>query len=259
MRLLVLVCTSLALGASAFAQSPTPKLPDWDVVSVHPVAADLHSCTQGSGMVSTDDSIKIFCVPMLFVIEQAYLIHEPSRIFGSPKWMADSMYDIVAKVSVDDLPAYKKLSDEDKSRMLQSLLTDRFHMKAHIEQRELSVLQLVIAKGGPKLKEATPDEAGNASVSVGRGQKITAIDAPLAALPGLLNNEAGRTVVDKTGLTGKYDFTLQYVPAAQAATDTSGGSSIFTALEEQLGLKLEPGKAALDVLVIDSVEKPADN
>jgi uncharacterized protein (TIGR03435 family) len=82
---------------------------------------------------------------------------------------------------------------------------------------------------------------------------------PLTSLPWILNSEVGRPVVDKTGLTGKYDFTLDYVPVAKAATDDSGGPSIFTALQEQLGLKLEPAKAPMDVLVIDAVERPAAN
>src|SRR5271155_5263759 len=121
MRRLLIFSASLAFAASNFAQSPPPKLPDWDVVSIHPAPADLHSCTQGSGMVSTEDGIKIFCIPVLFVIEQAYLIREPSRILGPPTWMASTMYDITAKVSADDLAAHKKLSDDDRNRMLQPL------------------------------------------------------------------------------------------------------------------------------------------
>ena len=121
----------------------------------------------------------------------------------------------------------------------------------------MPVYELVIAKSGPKLKQATTEEsAGEARLSGGRG-KFEAIGAQLSSLPMLLSNEAGRPVVDKTGLTGKYDFTLKYVPASHTATDETGGASIFTALEEQLGLKLEPAKAPIEVLVIDHLEKPS--
>jgi uncharacterized protein (TIGR03435 family) len=256
-RITALLCASLILVASALAQTPAAKLPAWDVVSVHPT--DLNSCTQGSGMVTTADGINIFCIPVLFVIEQAYLIREPNRIIGAPKWMADAMYDIKAKVSAEDLATYSKLGNDDRLRMLQSMLADRFRLKAHIESRELPIFELVVAKGGPKLKVPTPDEEDKARMMGGRGGKITAIDVPLTSLPWMLNNEVGRTVVDKTGLTGKYDFTLEYVPAAKAAADTSGGPSIFTALEEQLGLKLEPAKAQMDVLVVDSIDQPQAN
>jgi len=129
-----------------------------------------------------------------------------------------------------------------------------------MEKREMPVYDLVIAKGGSKLKEATADEGAKGSRMMGGGGgKIEAVGAQLTSLPWMLNAEVGRPVVDKTGLTGKYDFKLEYVPAARAAADETGGPSIFTALQEQLGLKLEPAKEPMDVLVIDSIEQPAEN
>ena len=251
---------NLAAGAAASqGQAPAAKLPGWDVVSVRP--ADPQQCTQGAGMRTTTDGVSIFCVPLLFAIEQAYLIHEPSRILGAPEWVKNNSVKFVidAKVAGEDVETYHHLSRDDHSRMLQPLLAERFHLKAHIEQREMPIYELVVAKGGSKLKESPEDAAGNAHmVTDGRG-KIDVQHALLSGLPGILNSEVGRPVVDKTGLTGKYDFTLEYVPAAKAATDESGGPSIFTALEEQLGLKLEPAKVPMDVLVIDSIEQPAAN
>jgi uncharacterized protein (TIGR03435 family) len=88
--------------------------------------------------------------------------------------------------------------------------------------------------------------------------RIEAISRPVVSLLPLLNDQAGRPVVDKTGLTGSYDFTLQYTAAIGAGPDATG-PSVFTALEEQLGLKLEPAKESIDVLVIDSIDKPAEN
>jgi uncharacterized protein (TIGR03435 family) len=247
---------SQSTGASQPAQTAA-KLPDWDVISVKPV--QVQNCTD-SGMRTVTDGVNIVCTMTLFVIETAYGIMEPSRILGVPDWVKNSgFYDIDAKVAGEDVAAYGKLAPKDKNRMLQSLLAERFHLKAHIEQREIPIYQLVLAKGGPKLKEATADEAEKAHIMPrGRG-KLECISEPLTSLPWILSPEVGRPVVDKTGLTGKYDFTLDYVPAAKAATDDSGGPSIFTALQEQLGLKLEPVKAPMDVLVIDSVERPAAN
>jgi uncharacterized protein (TIGR03435 family) len=245
-------------GTAVAASSETTKLPEWDVVSVRPV--DAKSCTGNAGMSTTTDGISIFCIPVLFAIEQAYMIHEPSRILGAPDWVKNSMYDIDAKVAGEDVEAFHKLSRGEHSRMLQPLLAERFHLKAHIEQREMPVYNLVVVKGGSKLKAATADDASKGSHMMTNGKgNIDAVNAVLTGLPGILYNEVGRPVVDKTGLTGKYDFTVDYVPASKAATDESGGPSIFTALEEQLGLKLEPAKAPLDVLVIDSIEQPAAN
>jgi uncharacterized protein (TIGR03435 family) len=249
--------TVSGLAISAASQAAQAKLPEWDVVSVRPV--EVQKCMQGSGWRPTADGLNFFCVSPLVVIEEAYLIREPSRILGAPDWMKSStFYDIVAKVAGEDVAAYGKLSHDDRSRMMQSLLAERFHLKAHMEQREIPIYQMVVAKGGSKLKSATPDEAGMASV-IGHGGKIKSVDMPLTSLPTFLNAEVGRPVVDKTALTGKYDFTLEYVPAAKAATDESGGPSIFTALEEQLGLKLEPVKGPMNVLVIDSIEQPTAN
>jgi uncharacterized protein (TIGR03435 family) len=243
-------------GASQPAQAPA-KLPDWDVISVKPVQEQ--NCTQGSGWRPVTDGVNFFCSPLVVVIETAYGIMEPSRIVGAPDWvMTGGFYDIYAKVSGEDVAAYGKLRLDDKTRMLQPLLADRFNLKAHIEQREIPIYQLVLAKGGPKLREATADEAGKAGIISRRG-KVECISMPLTSLPWILNYEVGRTVVDKTGLTGKYDFTLDYVPAKMAATGDSDGPSILTALQEQLGLKLEPVKAPMDVLVIDSVERPTAN
>jgi len=257
-RLLIPVaCLSQPAAPSQSAQAPAELL-DWDVISVKPIQEQ--NCTQGSGWRPLTDGVTFFCAPLVVAIETAYGITEPSRIFGAPDWAKNSgFYDIDAKVAGEDVAAYGKLASKDKNRMLQSLLAERFRLKAQIEQREIPIYQLVLAKGGPKMKEATADEASKAAMMMhGRG-KIDSIFMPLTSLPWILNSEVGRPVVDKTGLTGKYDFTLDYVPAAKAAIDDSGGPSIFTALQEQLGLKLEPATAPMDVLVIDSVERPTAN
>jgi uncharacterized protein (TIGR03435 family) len=211
-------------------------------------------------MRTTTDGVNIFCIPLLFTIQQAYQIHENNRILNAPEWVkGPGMWQIDAKVAGEDVAAFQKLTRDQHMRMLQPLLADRFHLKAHIEQREMPIYELVVAKGGSKLKEAPPNQAGGAHMIVDGSGKVDAANASLAGLPGLLNREVGRPVVDKTGLTGKYNFTLEYAAVSKAGTDDSAGPSIFTALEEQLGLKLEPTKAPMDVLVIDSIEQPTAN
>ena len=249
----------MAQGAAAPADSAPAKLPAWDVVSVKPVETQT-ACGQGSGWQPTTDGVHIFCLSALIIVEVAYGIMEPSRIVDAPDWAKNSgQYDIDAKVSGDEVAAYGKLPAKDKNRMLQSLLAERFQLKAHMETREMPAYDLVVAKGGPKLKEATADEAEKAWAVDRGGGKIESVSMPLGSLPSFLNAEVGRPVVDKTGLTGKYDFTLDYVPATRAAADESGGPSVFTALEEQLGLKLQPAKEPMEVVVIDHIERPTAN
>ena len=116
----------------------------------------------------------------------------------------------------------------------------------------------MLAKGVPKLKTPAQGEIQNSQFGGSDGE-VKWVNAPLTDLKFLLAQETGRPVVDHTGLTGKYDFTLQYTPSARAATDQSGKPSIYTALEEQLGLKLVPMKQPVEVLVIDSLEPPTEN
>lgn len=253
-----LIIGMLMCGIWAFGQSAPPaKLPEWDVVSVK--QAD-PSCPHGSGINGMADGVRVYCASALFAIEFAYEIREPSRIIGAPEWVKSGpRWDIDAKVSGEDAAAFSKLAWQDKYRMLRPVFEERFHLKGHIEKREIAVYDLVVAKGGPKLKQAAPDEAPKSYMRMQDEGKIDSVSMPLTAMLPMLNTEAGRPVVDKTDLTGKYDFILDYMPAAKAATDETGGPSIFTAVEEQLGLKLEPAKEPMDVLVIDSIEQPAAN
>jgi uncharacterized protein (TIGR03435 family) len=209
------------------------------------------------------------------ILQQAYGIFESSRILGVPEVIGSEFYDIEAKVDSSDIAAYGELKAAQRDLMFQALLQDRFKLKAHRERRDLPIYELVVAKGGSKLKESKPDEAvaqtgpltGPILWRKGRGT-IVSRSSSLATLPRFLSQEVGRPVVDRTELTGKYDFTLQWTPDQGAAAMTAGtdasvlvdtGPSIFTALEEQLGLKLEAAKAPMDVLVVEHIERPSEN
>ena len=206
------------------------------------------------------DALTFHCVPLMFVVEMSYQIMEPSRIIGAPEWLKNGgLWEIHAKVAGEDAAAFYKLSRKERDLMVRALLADRLHMKAHLEQREIPVYELVVAKGGPKMKQSTPEEKDKTKLASSRGGEIDAVAMTMDGLPWMLGEITGRPVVNKTGLTAEYDFTVQYLPGAQAAADETDRTSIFTALEEQLGLKLVPAKDMADVLVIDSIEQPAAN
>jgi uncharacterized protein (TIGR03435 family) len=175
-----------------------------------------------------------------------------------------------------DAAELEKLSEDQFKLMFQSFLIDRFKLKVHWETKELPVLALVVAKGGPKLQEAKPGDTyangikgpdgkpgGHAGMMMrGRG-RLTGQGIPIASMVPPLTQELGRIVQDKTGLTGKYDIQLRWTtddaaPDSRSASDPSA-PSIFTAIQEQLGLKLESRKAPVEVLMIDHVDQPSPN
>jgi uncharacterized protein (TIGR03435 family) len=142
--------------------------------------------------------------------------------------------------------------------MLQALLADRFKLAAHAEKREMPMFALVIAKGGPRL--ITTNAIG--ALSGGRGRiSITGGDDALAVLAFELSWRLGRPVIDRTGLNGRYELTLNWTEddVPSPAANTSGAPSLFTAIQEQLGLKLEATRGPVQVLVIDHAERPSEN
>ena len=246
-------------ATNAFAQpaNPNAKPLQFDVISVKPMSADACPAHQG-GVGWLKDGLTASCVPVSFVVQCAFRLMDQSRIVGLPDWTKDNMhlYAIEARVSGEDQPAYAKLSHDEQFRMLQQVLGERFQMKSHSEDRELPAYDLVVAKGGSKLREPGPKDIGTTQWKAVDG-KLDWTGAPLTNFVFALSNETGRPVVDKTGLTGKYSFTLEFEPAARMGKDDSGRPSVFTALEEQLGLKLVPAKEPVEVLVIDSIEQAA--
>jgi len=254
----VLICAGIAGPCALQAQSTRPL--QWDITSVKPISPE--TCPANSGSVgSLPDGVTASCVPVAFLVQVAYHLMDPGRIVGLPEWTKDGqrLFAIQARVSGEDAAAFDKLSRQEKFSMLQALLAERFHMKAHTEAREMPAYDLVIAKSGSKLKQPEPDEHAASQFDAPDG-KAKSVNSPLTNLIFLLGRETGHPVVDKTNLNGKYDFTLEYTPAARATnTDETGKPSVFTALEEQLGLKLVPSKEPVDVLVIDSIEPPTAN
>jgi len=202
-------------------------------------------------------------IPARLLIQQAFNVRD-FQVTGGPSWMGSDRYDIVAKAEGDD-----NVPMEQVRVMLQSLLVDRFQLAFHRESKELPVYALVIGKNGPKFKESKGDNQQQRRVMMGRG-KISGESMSLDMFVTQLGNQLGRTVIDKTGLKGNYEINLEWTPDqaqmfgggdgggdSHPASDT--GPTIFTALQEQLGLKLESQKGPVEILVIDKLEKPSEN
>jgi uncharacterized protein (TIGR03435 family) len=195
----------------------------------------------------------------------AFPIVMPEQLVGGPSWADSDSFVVNAKMDEETAAALKKLS-RDQSRqvrqqMMQDLLADRFQLKFHKETRELPIYNLVVAKAGLKI-EATP-EGKDIGYSMGPGNlKGTGIELDNLAFS--LSGEVGRKIVNQTGLSGRYNIDLKWQPDSMAAgAGNSPGADalpdLFTALQEQAGLKLEPAKGPVDVYVIDHVEKPSEN
>jgi uncharacterized protein (TIGR03435 family) len=196
-----------------------------------------------------------------------------SRILGGPKWLDSTRFDVEAKTDSDTTEQLGKVASAERRRqtqaMFQQLLADRFQLKVHWETRELPIYTLAVAKNGPKL-QPTAETNGHSGTSVnGNGSSVDFKTTGLTlqqfaqSLTSSASRELGREVVDKTGIAGRYDITLHWAsengaaPSSDSAQDS--GPSLFTAIQEQIGLKLEPGKGPVQVLVIDHAEMPSEN
>lgn len=173
--------------------------------------------------------------------------------------MGDTMYDIAAKADGDSVPA-----KDDFRQMMQSLLRDRFRLKVHREQKEMQVYALVVGRNGLKLKESDPDADPTVHVGAsGNNYQFYQLTMPKGTMDNLANQiDADRPVVDNTGLSGIYNIKLNYTPQFKMSRGPEpdlSEISIFTAMQDQLGLKLEPRTAMIDTLVVDHVEKPSEN
>jgi uncharacterized protein (TIGR03435 family) len=186
------------------------------------------------------------------------------QIFNIPKVLESERYDVVGKADKPLTPA----STEAKE-MLQSLLAERFQLKFHRETREIPVYVLTVAKGGHKMKARTEGDGGPPTSMLFRGANLPARNTSMAMLAGGLQKLVlDRPIIDKTGLTGNFDFDLAWRPdgtqfggrggTLPAAADPDR-LDIFTAIQEQLGLKLNAEKGPGEVIVVDKVEKPSEN
>ena len=269
--------------ATAQVAAPTgavdARLPTFDVVSIKPYGPN----TLRISIHTKPDGIAVSGMPMHMILREAFGVTN-DQLLAEPAWVTTSRYDVDAKVAPEDAPKFKPLTETQKWQMLLPVLEDRCALKFHHETRDLTVYTLVVAKGGPKMQVSTPaDPSANpapgqnpSSAGVNVSEKLftmTGHRASMASIVRWLSMQLGSTVTDKTGLSQNYDYTLSFVPddtmkAGILPPGSNGGStlppdaegpSIFTALPEQLGLKLVAQKQPVDVIVIDHMEQPTAN
>lgn len=307
---IALILAALPLGA----QTPAaPSTPTFEAAAIKPAADTAGRGQVAIGMgVQPGETFNTSRATLAMLIQFAYDL-KPQQVLGAGGWMTSDGWDIQAK-GPEGPPLSRSENEKQTRLMLQALLADRFGLKTHTETRPFDVYYLTVAKGGPKLTpdDRQPTPPGSADPDTGarggpppgppppppgpggramgmRGPMppgavmmgpgiVRAEAAPTARLADVLSNDLGELVIDKTGLTGTYDFTLQWTPgpgegmrgpggrmmmpppgADGAGQVSDTGPSIFTAVEQQLGLKLETGKGPVDVLVIDHAEKPSGN
>jgi uncharacterized protein (TIGR03435 family) len=257
--------------------------------------------TSGPQFGSTPEGFHAIDLPMFAIFQMAYGPSNGSgllrgdRILGVPDWLKGAEhYDVVAKVDQADLADWQRpeLRQTMLRTMLQTMLAERFKVVVHHESKEMAVYDLVVAKGGPKFKQAETVDAAELTQNHPNGGRVTGGGLAVMGSSGtqfygvsmawltqtVLPGAAGRPVVDMTGLTGRYDLALPssllLPPLPPGASQASGGpppsdappplppgegESIFTALPEALGLRLSPAKDQVEMLVIDHVERPTEN
>jgi uncharacterized protein (TIGR03435 family) len=280
------IATPIAIGIlnvpQVRAQSAAAPL-IFDVASIKPSGEDIHRVgiqfMPGGGIRTTG-------TPLKFLITFAYDVRD-FQVSGGPGWMNSERFDIVAKSERKDSESAAEdignMTDEqlktnaEKIReKLRALLADRFQLTLHRETKDAQVYALVVGKSGAKLKESEVKQGGkrNRMMRMGRGD-FNAEGVGLDMLANALSNALGRPVLDRTGITGNFDFKLQWTPdpgqfggfpAGPPPPGVEGppppdpnGPSIFTAVQEQLGLRLESQKGPVDLIVIDRAEKPSEN
>ena len=277
---LLLAASCIAVAGPALAQTTAASTPSpaFDVASIRP--------HQGAvtvvGIRSDADGISGFYVNIPILVQRAYGLLTVDQVLGSPDWATTERYDVQAKMSDKDLEEISKLSPTEatasREKMLQALLADRFKLKAHIEQRQTRVYDLVLTSK-PRLKDAASDseehlKRGKDGKPIGgfiqfEKSALVAQGYTMKQLANFLSQPfwtgLGRPIIDKTGLLGAYDFTLNWVPQSNRLPGLPGSSgtpdeasSLFSALQE-VGLKLQPATGPEDFVIIDHVEKPTDN
>jgi uncharacterized protein (TIGR03435 family) len=244
----------IAAGVGALlAQRVAP--PAFEVASVKPTGHPPDSGTSGWTV-----SHGRFTAPAAWVRGLIAFAHDvrATQVHGGPAWIDIEQYDVIAKAESADA------SLDQMKAMVRTLLEDRFKLAAHREKRELPIYALVVGKNGPKMQEAKENDKTYVSFP-GRGRLVaTRLNMPSLVII-LANNVFGAPVKDETGLTGFYNFSLEWTdalsqrPGSGAQETVDAPADILRAVQDQLGLKLNAKKGPVDMLVVDHIERPSDN
>ena len=229
----------LLLLALAFTPALAAQTPVFEVASIKPHKPDP---TGSGGLSAQHGRLNFINVTLKNLITSAYELRD-FQISGGPAWIDSERYDLVAKAEND-------AGGKELWMMVRPLLAERFKLAVHTDTKDLPVYDMVVSKRGSKLRPAAPDAQG--SSRMGRSS-FTADRISMSNFSFILSSIVDRPVLDKTGLVGDFALKLDWAPR------DPDGPSIFTALEEQLGLKLEPRKGPVEILVIDHAERPSEN
>jgi len=263
------------------SQNPSSPLaaPSFDVATIK-----LHEgMLSVTGLINRPDGINASAATLSEMVAYAFGVRSEGQVSGGPAWAATDRYDVEAKMSAEDAASFQKLTSaemkECRAQMLRSLLEDRFKLQAHLVTKDVPVYELVVAKGGSRLRDSATDKDDH--LRMGKdGKPIAGVmwflkDTCMAqgysmgSLAEFLSQPfagLGRPVLDETGLAGTYYFKLDWSPQmkatpgglATASAPSDDAPSIFTALQE-LGLKLQPATGPEKTVVIDHVERPTRN
>jgi len=234
------------------AQMAKEAKPQFEVAVIKPT----DPADDNQGFHTAGRQIYIENQPLMNMISFAYGVHQ-SQIVDAPAWVAHDRYDIKG---VPDVPGYPNL--KQYQLMVQKLLAERFHFQSKREQRELSVYAITVAKSGAKIAKSSGDPNGIPDqTGYGRGnqQVMKFTNNSMSDLALGMQGFMDKPVVDNTGLTGRYDFTLTWTPEVTAANEPNAAPGVFTAFQEQLGLKLQLTKEPAGVLVVERIERPSEN
>ncbi|HLJ77719.1 MAG TPA: TIGR03435 family protein [Acidobacteriaceae bacterium] len=289
---LALLVLTPAMHGQLVLPRPGETAPSFEVATIKPSSRDLGRSFH-THIWWNDNTYSTENTTLGDLIRNAFHISS-TQLSGGSDDLLNSRWDVSAKMGEEDFAHMQKLSLDDRDRvphlMLQALLADRFGLKFHTETRELPVFELVVDKGGAKLQPVPAPEAasaaapskvsapaegspaptasappGSTTMRIGLHQaSMTTDGGSVAALVATLDRQSeldGRTIVDKTGLTGRYSYSLHWSPQRLNAQPDpeADGPPLFTALREQLGLRLEPAKAPVQIVVIDAIANPTPN
>jgi uncharacterized protein (TIGR03435 family) len=275
-RILAGCSAAIVLGAASmavFAQQATPVQPEQKKITLadlkeenfHFEVASIHPNKSGDNSMSwrsDPNNFNMTNVSLDLLVRDAYGITAADALVNLPSWAESERINVNAKVDESTFVLYEQLSREERKlfihRLEKNLLAERFRLKAHTETRVLPAYDLVIAKGGIKMKEDA-SEKGWTRMQGGPETKLETHARNIASLVDNLSVDIDRKVIDKTGLgEKKFTFTLIWTPERRQTTENPG-TSIYAALQEQLGLKLVATKAPVEVVVVDHIEKPSEN
>ena len=260
-----MVLAKICWGAAAFACLAVGQTAEFEVASIRPSSA---GGRHGVWTMGSKDRIQMLGMSVKQLMGFAYDLEGYRIVAHGP--VVSEPYDVVAKVP-DEVA---KLDDKERWRrmhvMTQRLLADRFQLAFHRETREISVYRLLPWKSGTKIKELGPNPGDNVVVDRRSGH-LSAKSMPMSQLVTILRSELRQPVLDGTGIEGVFDITLDWAPESEVSPARAerqpanlgdapdARPSLFTAVEEQLGLKLEAGKSTMEVLVVDHAERASEN